>query len=325
MPDPASRYLAQAQSFKEAGDYKSARSSLESAISHNPDLFEARVNLADACMVLGDDKNAICHLLYALNLRPDFFAGHDSLGKLFEKAGDLERAAAHFRIAISLSPNHAEALNSLGRLLQKKGDYKNAVITLKKAIACGKPDFYEAYYNLGNCLRDIGQFDEAVACFKMASNRTPMFAEALSNLGEALMITGRTHDALACFKTVVDALPSCAPAFSNYLLTLNYLPECDSKQLFEQHLRFGAEFERLPATRPAQSNGRPPRSAARKLRACMFPRIFATIPFPALSSRYLQIIIKTGLKRFPSAARPPLTKKPGGSNRCRTNGSKRTP
>jgi protein O-GlcNAc transferase len=209
MSDQALQCFEKAQSFKDARDFASARTWLEKAVKLKPDFFQALVNLSEACRILGDDIGAIHYLSTALKLNPDFDEGY----------------------------------NALGMLLQKKGDYKAAVDAFKKAID-SKPDFPEAYYNLGNCLRDIERFDEAIACFKMASNLKPSFIEALSNLGEALQITGRIDEAAHCFGSVIGIAPSCATAFSNYLLTLNYNPAFGPKQLYAQHTRFGAAFER---------------------------------------------------------------------------------
>jgi protein O-GlcNAc transferase len=228
MSDQTLQYFEKAQFFKDARDYASARSCLETAIKIKPDFFEARVNLSEACRLLGDDDSAILHLLYALKLKPDFGAGN----------------------------------NTLGILLQKKGDYKGAVAAFKMGIEY-KPDFPEAYYNLGNCLRDIEELDQAIACFKMASQLKPPFIEALTNLGEALQITGRIDDAAQCFKTVIDTSPSCATAFSNYLLTLNYIPDFGPKQLYERHRRFGAAFERPENTAWTFTNDRSMQRALR--------------------------------------------------------------
>ena len=45
-----------------------------------------------------------------------------------------------------------------------------------------KPDFVQAYNNLGNVLRDKGRFDEAIASYRQAMRLKPDFAEAYSNL-----------------------------------------------------------------------------------------------------------------------------------------------
>jgi protein O-GlcNAc transferase len=209
VSDLVSQYLSQAQSSKDAGDYVSARARLEKAVALDPDLFEARVNLSEACRILGDDDYALVHMSHALKVRPGFYEGS----------------------------------NVLGMLLQKKGDYKAAILALSKAIEC-KPDFAEAHYNLGNCMRDIEEFDEAIACFRMAAKLNPSSVEALSNLGEALQTMGRIKDAQDCFKSVLALSPACYLAFSNYLLTLNYDPDFTPRQLYEEHRKFGAALLR---------------------------------------------------------------------------------
>ena len=45
-----------------------------------------------------------------------------------------------------------------------------------------KPDYAEAYSNLGNALKERGSLDEAVAAYREAIRIKPDFAEAHSNL-----------------------------------------------------------------------------------------------------------------------------------------------
>jgi protein O-GlcNAc transferase len=219
MSDQSRQYFKKAQSFKDAHDFASARTWLEKTVHLEPDFFQARVNLSEACRILGDYEGAIRQMSQALVLKPAFCDGH----------------------------------NALGLLLHKNGDLTSAVAAFKKAISC-KPDFPQAYYNLGNCMRDTEQFDEAIACFKMASMLDPSYIEALSNLGEALQTTGRIDEAERRFGTALGIAPSSTMAFSNYLLTLNYNPSYGPKLLYEQHKRFGAVVERPRSTARAFTN-----------------------------------------------------------------------
>ena len=49
-----------------------------------------------------------------------------------------------------------------------------------------KPDFADAYLNLGNVLKEEGEFQEAIASYRKAIEIKPDFADAYLNLGHLL-------------------------------------------------------------------------------------------------------------------------------------------
>ena len=63
-------------------------------------------------------------------------------------AGDYDRVFKHLNIAISLRPDYFEAYNNLGVAHYSKGRYREAVAALREAIRL-KPDYDDALYNLG--------------------------------------------------------------------------------------------------------------------------------------------------------------------------------
>ena len=59
-----------------------------------------------------------------------------------------------------------------------------------------KPDFAEAYHNLGRLLAAQGQLDAAVERFQQAVRARPDFADAYLSLSQALSEQGRKDEAL---------------------------------------------------------------------------------------------------------------------------------
>ena len=49
--------------------------------------------------------------------------------------------------------------------------------------------------NLGNVFQDQGKFDEAIDVYKKSISLKPDYANAFNNLGAALQITGKLEDA----------------------------------------------------------------------------------------------------------------------------------
>jgi TPR repeat/Glycosyltransferase family 9 (heptosyltransferase)/Tetratricopeptide repeat len=73
--------------------------------------------------------------------------------------------------------------------LQNKEQLDEAIIAYRQAIAL-KPEYPEAYSNLGNALRDSGRLDEAIISYRQAIALKPNYAEAHGNLATALLLWG---------------------------------------------------------------------------------------------------------------------------------------
>jgi len=78
--------------------------------------------------------------------------------------------------------HQAEENNDRGVMLYYRRELSGAEAQFKKAIDI-RPDFYEAYNNLGLAVSDQGRREEAVAAFKKAVELSPEAPEAYNNLG----------------------------------------------------------------------------------------------------------------------------------------------
>ena len=76
-------------------------------------------------------------------------------------------AEASHRRAIELEPNFSLAYSNLGNVLKDLERYDEAVDAHKKSIELD-PAYAIAHNNLGTLFEDIGRFDEAEKCFAKA-------------------------------------------------------------------------------------------------------------------------------------------------------------
>ena len=76
----------------------------------------------------------------------------------------FEKATDAFMKSISLKPDYAEAYSNLGNVLKDQGKLNEAIEAYKKSITF-KPEYAEAYFNIGIALKDIGNIDEAIKSF----------------------------------------------------------------------------------------------------------------------------------------------------------------
>ena len=99
-----------------------------------------------------------------VNLKEIFISAyqHHTQNKL-EKAEDL------YQQVLKVNPNHLQSIFLLGSLLIQKRNLSLAIKLLKKAITL-KPDFGDAFHNLGFAFIEMGELEEGIK-FLLKSER----------------------------------------------------------------------------------------------------------------------------------------------------------
>ena len=77
------------------------------------------------------------------------------------------------------------------------------------------PEFAEAYSNLGNALKELGDLDAAVQAYDKAIRLKPRFCDPYNNLGSTYAQMGRSEDAIETYKMALMLNPALADAHSN--------------------------------------------------------------------------------------------------------------
>ena len=93
------------------------------------------------------------------------------------KNGHLKQASNQANTLLKLFPSSAILLNIQGAVLKALGELDLSVAAFKKALAI-KPDYAEAYYNMGNALKEQRKFEEAVEAYTKALSIKPDYTEA---------------------------------------------------------------------------------------------------------------------------------------------------
>ena len=140
--------------------------------------------------------------------------------------GNLKDAESCYRETLRIDPNNVNANNLLGVIYLQVQRYDVAIPLFQKAIEI-KPDFSEAYYNMGSSLQTIGSLDDAVKCYHKVIEIKPDYAEAHNNLGNTLQALGRLDDALSCFYKAIEIKPDYAEMHYNLGSTLQALGRLD--------------------------------------------------------------------------------------------------
>jgi Flp pilus assembly protein TadD len=83
---------------------------------------------------------------------------------------------------------------NLANALARQGHLEDATVHLLQAVK-NRPDFVEAYLNLGKLAAAKGDLDQAISYFREALRIDPEFAQAHENLALALAEKGRPENA----------------------------------------------------------------------------------------------------------------------------------
>lgn len=136
------------------------------------------------------------------------------LGVLSHQSGRHDAAMDLIGKAIAKN-NRAPAFhNNLGNALKALDRWQEAVASYERALAL-KPDLVAAHYNRALCLQEQGNLSEAVSAYGRALALKPDFAEAHGNLGNTLQAQGKLAEAVASYKRALALKPDYADAHSN--------------------------------------------------------------------------------------------------------------
>ncbi|MBB3264861.1 tetratricopeptide (TPR) repeat protein [Azospirillum sp. OGB3] len=137
------------------------------------------------------------------------------------QAGRLAEAEPLYAAALTALPGHPDALHLYGVLCAQTGRNARAVDLIGAAIA-RKADSGAYHANLARALRAEGRLAEAAGSLRRAIALQPS-ADAFFSLGNLLKQTGHTREALACFRRALILRPEAVETRMNAAAALEAL------------------------------------------------------------------------------------------------------
>ena len=134
------------------------------------------------------------------------------LGKERTRAGDLDAAMDAYRKALELKPDYAEAWSNLGVLLGALGRVDEQIDAYRRGVAAN-PALAPIWSNLGDALRKKRLYADAESACREAIARDPRAPSAHVNLGNALREARRYDDALAAYQAALALAPDLPEAW----------------------------------------------------------------------------------------------------------------
>ena len=147
---------------------------------------------------------------------------HNILGVVNSGLGKLEAAIASYTKAIRLKPDYAEAYYNLGNAQKETNRVDDAVMSYTKAIEF-RPGYVYALSNLGNIFNQLGRYDDAIINYNKAIELQPDYAEAHYNLGNALKELGQHEEAIVSYNKAIEHNPRYIEAYNNIGVILHKL------------------------------------------------------------------------------------------------------
>jgi len=163
-------------------------------------------------------------------------------GLIFLWVEDYEGAFPYFKKAVEKRPDYAEAYFQIGYCCDEIGSYTDAIKAYKQAIRI-KPDYAEAHNNLGAAYGSLGRYTEEIEAFKQAIRIKPDYAETHYNLGVAYRSLGRYDEAIEAFKQAIRIKPDYADTHYGLGLTYGSLGRHKEEiEAYKQAIRIKPDF-----------------------------------------------------------------------------------
>jgi tetratricopeptide (TPR) repeat protein len=176
-------HLAKGSLLAQQGKAQEAIAEFESAVTINPRLVMAHVNLIAMYGQLDRPDKAEEHFQKAVKLDPAWAELYYNRGLFLFGKGRTAEAETAFRKALEVNPNYADAHVELGLLLDQAGDVTAAQRHYRLALD-SSPSHRQAQYLLGYSLVRTGHFDEAIShlveTIKIEDEKTPICMQTLA-------------------------------------------------------------------------------------------------------------------------------------------------
>src|SRR5882757_11182765 len=142
------------------------------------------------------------------------------------QAGQLLEAENLYRQVLASDREHFGSLHHLGIIALQRGQPQAAIDMVGRALAVNNraPD---CHYNMAFALQSLGRLDDAISHYQQATKLKPDYIEAYTNLGNVLKDVGRYSASAASYERVIALKPSAEAHYNlaNALASLGRLGE----------------------------------------------------------------------------------------------------
>jgi predicted O-linked N-acetylglucosamine transferase (SPINDLY family) len=271
-------YYCRANIYSELGQPGQALGDYDRCVAIDPGFAHCHFNRAALLHRLGRLEAAVSSYELAIAIQPNP-AAYLLLGNALKDLDRRGEALDCYELAIELKPDYAEAYANLGVVYYELGNIEKSLSSYDRAVGI-KSDYAEAYFNRGSVLRSIQRFEPAVADFDKAAALQPDIKFLPGALIEAKLQICDWHDIDAGVERVKTGVERGDPTSHPFALLTFSGDSRLQRQAAEIFVR-----ETCPAD---DSLGAiPKRSAAVKIRIGYFSGDFREHPVPRLLAQLI--------------------------------------
>jgi tetratricopeptide (TPR) repeat protein len=194
--------------------YQKLKAGVTSKSSSNSEPPQEQVDKLISLYSQGQFEEALEKAKPLISLFPKAVTLHNIQGASNTALQRYDAAIDSYNQAIKIKPDYVDAYYNMGIALKDKGELDAAIDTYKQAIRI-KPSYADAYYNMGNALKDKGELDAAIDTYKQAIKIKPDYAIAHYNMGIALKDKGELDAAIESYKQAIKIQPDYSEAYNN--------------------------------------------------------------------------------------------------------------
>jgi tetratricopeptide (TPR) repeat protein len=196
------------------GERAKAIEILRSGIQRNPENAEARLLLGSVLMEQGQEAESLEQLKEAVRLKPRSSEAHNALGEAYNAFGRAKEARPEFEKAVKIDSRLTQARINLAAALLEEENAGAAGLHLDRALALlgNTPEAAYPLYLRAKVYTAARDASAAVAALEKAVKLRPDFAEAWSDLGEGRRNLSDDRGALTAFQRAVELSPDDAVA-----------------------------------------------------------------------------------------------------------------
>ena len=201
----ANLYLGLANALNRQEKWDEAIVIYQMAITIDPNLTEAHRHLAKILTNKGQVEAANESWYRVLQSDPSAFKPeeHFQIGNSLLEKGKITEAIACYRQVIKQQPNFFQAYYNLGQALNSCERWDEAIRAYQSSLAL-EPNYWEAYHHLGDVFSKKEQYQEAVKNYLESIRLNPSFSWSYHNLGYALIQIDRPADAVKAFFKAIE-------------------------------------------------------------------------------------------------------------------------
>lgn len=160
-----SENIDKAMSLFKEGKYKECVDKFSLVLENEPDNADVYNNMGVAYSCLSDFEHAETCFVKAIELAPDLAQAYINLSDLYYKAGDLPSAIGTLQRGSYELENNLAIAHLLARVYIDDQRYEDAINELERVLD-GEPENYDAYYDLGHVMFEIGDYESAISNFE---------------------------------------------------------------------------------------------------------------------------------------------------------------